>query len=114
LIPTDLDEYLEEHSVGDVVSGRLIEQTGDNAIVELGEGIRANCGIKAKVEAAASSQSEAKLDLSALSSMLNARWMGETKISTSQVEPLHVGQMRNFRIVTIDRDTKQIALELTT
>jgi small subunit ribosomal protein S1 len=41
LIPTDLDEYLEEHSIGDVVSGRLIEYTGDNAIVELGEGIRA-------------------------------------------------------------------------
>jgi small subunit ribosomal protein S1 len=114
LIPTDLDEYIEEHSVGDVVSGRLIEQTGDNAIVELGEGIRANCAVKAKNEAAASSQGEAKLDLSVLSSMLNSRWKGETKASTAQSEPLHVGQMRNFKIVTIDRDTKQIALELTT
>ncbi|HTF61872.1 MAG TPA: 30S ribosomal protein S1 [Edaphobacter sp.] len=114
LIPTDLDEYLEEHSIGDVVSGRLIEQTGDNAIVELGEGIRANCAVRVKTEPAASSQSEAKLDLSALSSMLNARWKGETKPSNAQAEPLHVGQMRNFKIVTIDRDTKQISLELTT
>jgi len=114
LIPTDLDEYLEEHSVGDVVSGRLIEQTGDSAIVELGEGIRANCAVKAKAEPEASSQNEAKLDLSALSSMLNARWKGETKASNAQVDPLHVGQMRNFRIVTIDRDTKQIGLELAT
>jgi small subunit ribosomal protein S1 len=114
LIPTDLDEYLEEHSVGDVVSGRLIEQTADNAIVELGEGIRAHCAIKAKTEPAESSQSEAKLDLSALSSMLNARWKGETKTSNAQAEPLHVGQMRDFKIVTIDRDTKQIALELAT
>ena len=114
LIPTDLDEYLEEHSVGDVVSGRLIEQTADNVIVELGEGIRAHCAVNVKTEAAASSQSEAKLDLSALSSMLNARWKGETKASNAQVEPLHVGQMRDFKIVTIDRDTKQIALELTT
>jgi len=114
LIPTDLDEYIEEHSVGDVVSGRLIEHTGDNAIVELGEGIRAICVVKAKPEAAAAHQSEAKLDLSALSSMLNARWKGETKASNAQAEPLHIGQMRNFKIVTIDRESKQIALELTT
>jgi small subunit ribosomal protein S1 len=39
---------------------------------------------------------------------------GWTKASTAQSDPLHVGQMRNFKIVTIDRDTKQIALELTT
>jgi small subunit ribosomal protein S1 len=114
LIPTDLDEYIEEHSVGDVVSGRLIEQTGDRAIVELGEGIRANCAVDPKTEPETSSQGEAKFDLSALSSMLNARWKGETKASNAQANPLHVGQMRNFKIVTINRDTKQIDLELTT
>jgi small subunit ribosomal protein S1 len=114
LIPTDLDEYLEEHSVGDVVSGRLIEQTRDNAIVELGEGIRASCAVSAKAEPESSSQGEATLDLSALSSMLNAQWKGETKASKAQADPLHVGQMRNFKIVAIDRDTKQIGLELTT
>jgi small subunit ribosomal protein S1 len=113
LIPTDLDEYLEEHSIGDVVSGRLLEYTGNNAIVELGEGIRANCAVSVKTEPAASSQSEAKLDLSALSSMLSARWKGETKALGAQVEPLHVGQVRNFKIATIERDTKQISLELT-
>jgi small subunit ribosomal protein S1 len=113
LTPTDLDEYLEEHSIGDVVSGRLLEYTGDNAIVELGEGIRANCTVSVKTEPAAPSQSEATLDLSALSSMLSARWKGETKALGSQAEPLHVGQVRNFRIATIDRNTKQISLELT-
>jgi small subunit ribosomal protein S1 len=113
LTPTDLDEYLEEHSIGDVVSGRLLEYTGDNAIVELGEGIRANCTVSVKTEPAASSQSEATLDLSALSSMLSARWKGETKALGSQAEPLHVGRVRNFRIATIDRNTKQISLELT-
>lgn len=114
LIPSDLDEYLEEHSSGDVVSGRLIECTENNTIVELGEGIRANCAVSVKTEPAASSQSEAKLDLSALSSMLSARWKGETKTLGAQAEPLHVGQVRNFKIATIDRDTKQISLELTT
>ena len=114
LIPTDLDEYLEEHSIGDVVSGRLLEYTGDNAIVELGESIRANCAVSLKTEPAASSHSEAKLDLSALSSMLSARWKGETKALGEQPEPLHVGQVRNFTIATIDRDSKQISLEFTT
>jgi small subunit ribosomal protein S1 len=114
LIPTDLDEYLGEHSIGDVVSGRLLEYTGENAVVELGEGIRANCAVSVKTEPAASSQSEAKLDLSTLSSMLSARWKGETKALGAQAEPLHVGQVRNFKIAMIDRDTKQISLELTT
>ena len=114
LVPTDLDEYLEEHSIGDVVSGRLIECTENNAIVELGEGIRANCVVSVTTEPAASSQSEAKLDLSALSSMLSARWKGETKALGAQAEPLHVGQVRNFKIATIDRDTKKISLELIT
>src|ERR1700733_6812614 len=113
LIPTDLDEYLEEHSIGDVVSGRLLEYTGDDAIVELGEGIRANCAVSVKTEPTEPSQSEATLDLSALSSMLSARWKGETKALGAQAEPLHVGQVRNFKIATIDRDTKQISLELT-
>jgi small subunit ribosomal protein S1 len=114
LVPTDLDEYLEEHAVGDVVSGRLIEQSGDNAVVELGEGIRANCRLSPQAEPEASSPVEATLDLSALSSMLNARWKGETKASSTKSEPLHVGQMRNFKISSIDKDTKQIYLELTT
>jgi small subunit ribosomal protein S1 len=46
--------------------------------------------------------------------MLSARWKGETKASGAQAEPIHVGQVRNFKIATIDRDTKQISLELTT
>jgi small subunit ribosomal protein S1 len=45
--------------------------------------------------------------------MLSARWKGETKALGSQSQPLHVGQVRNFRIATIDRNTKQISLELT-
>src|ERR1700730_13791702 len=39
LIPTGLDEYIAEHNQGDVVTGRLIEVSGENATVELGEGI---------------------------------------------------------------------------
>jgi small subunit ribosomal protein S1 len=112
LIPTDLDQYLEEHSAGDVVSGRTIELTGDTAIVELGEGIRATCTKTTKAQAEDPGMGEGNLDLSSLSSMLNARWKGETKTPSAGPDPLRVGQMRSFRITTIDRETKQIGLEL--
>src|ERR1039458_1686270 len=44
LIPTSIDEYIAEHKVGDVVSGRVVEVNGDSAVAELGAGIKATCG----------------------------------------------------------------------
>ena len=46
LAPTGLGEYLEEHKEGDVVSGRVVEPT-EVLLIELGEGIRANCRLAA-------------------------------------------------------------------
>jgi small subunit ribosomal protein S1 len=113
LIPTDLDTFLAEHSVGDVVSGRIVEQASTHVKVELGEGVLATCSTSgsANSEAPASGPSKPALDLSALSSMLNARWKGESK-SSSQTEALHVGQVRNFRIAAINHDMKEITLDL--
>ncbi|MGP8260547.1 MAG: 30S ribosomal protein S1 [Acidobacteriaceae bacterium] len=78
LAPTSIGEYLAEHKAGNVVSGRVVEQSTDSAIVELGEGIRATCRIAASTPVAAKTKKEssAGLDLSALTSMLNARWKG--------------------------------------
>ena len=47
LVPTGLGEYLEEHKVGDTVSGRVVEQAAGSVVVELGEGIRATCAVEA-------------------------------------------------------------------
>ena len=41
LVPTGLDEYIAEHNEGDVVTGRLMDDSGGQARVELGEGIHA-------------------------------------------------------------------------
>src|SRR5581483_4284339 len=41
LVPTGLDEYLAEHKEGDVVTGRVMNVSGGEARVELGEGIQA-------------------------------------------------------------------------
>ena len=58
LVPSGLDEYIAEHKEGDVVTGRMIEVSGERARVELGEGIQANCRMHAA--SAASSKNEAR------------------------------------------------------
>jgi small subunit ribosomal protein S1 len=112
LIPTGFAEYMEEHKVGDVVSGRVVEQSADSAIVELGDGIRVTCLKSAKAAVEAKSDSGAALDLSSLTSMLNARWKTGAPAAGSQPEPLGVGQVRSFRLVKLDRETEKIEVEL--
>jgi small subunit ribosomal protein S1 len=112
LIPTGFAEYMEEHKVGDVVSGRVVEQSADSAIVELGDGIRVTCLQSAKAAVEAKSDSGAALDLSSLTSMLNARWKTGAPAAGSQPEPLGVGQVRSFRLVKLDRETEKIEVEL--
>jgi small subunit ribosomal protein S1 len=112
LVPTSIGEYLEEHKVNDVVSGRVVELSTEGAIVELGEGIRAICRMAASAPVVAKKKSDDALDLSSLTSMLNARWKGGATPVGSQPEPLGVGQIRSFRIVKLDRVTEKIELEL--
>jgi len=112
LIPTSVDEYLEEHKEGDVVSGRVVEESASCALVELGEGIRAVCQTTSKAPVSAETVAETKVDLSALSSLLKARWKGEVKDAATQPEDLHVGQVRSFKIVKIDREAKKLEVEL--
>ncbi len=114
LVPTGLDEFLAEHKPGDIVTGRVLDATGDHLRVELGEGIVAT----ARVAAAATEQpaTPAKSDLSSLTSMLQARWKGATASGSSAAAPkseaIKAGQIRSFRIAKLDPGTKRIELEL--
>jgi small subunit ribosomal protein S1 len=112
LVPTGLGEYLEEHSEGDVVSGRVVEQSPESCVIELGEGVRAICRTAANAPAAEKNKSDGGVDLSSLTSMLNARWKGGVTPSGSQPEALGVGQIRSFRIVKLDRESERIELAL--
>lgn len=112
LVPTSLGEYMEEHSQGDVVSGRVVEQSADVAVIELGEGIRATCRLPASAAATAKKETDTGADLSLLTSMLMARWKGSATSGVSQPEPLGVGQIRSFRVAKLDRETEKIELEL--
>ena len=112
LVPTGLDEYLSEHKEGDVVTGRLTEVTGSTARVELGERVFATCEIVPKELPKPEGPSAPSGDVSALGSMLMARWKGGGPAASSKPEPVREGQIRSFRIAKLDPETKKIELAL--
>jgi small subunit ribosomal protein S1 len=113
LVPTGLDEYIAEHNEGDVVTGRLMDESAGR--VELGDGIHATCKMTAAAPAKSAAPREnaqaSKADLSSLSSMLQARWKSGSS-PTPKLEPARTGQVRSFRIVKLDRGAKKIELAL--
>jgi len=118
LVPTSIDEYIAEHKAGEVVSGRVVELSGTLTVVELGEGIRAQCRVKAAAApvaglvSATEKKAAGKADLSSLSSLLSARWKGNAPAVAAKAEPLSEGQIRSFKIVKLDADAKKIEVEL--
>jgi len=129
LIPNDIDEYIAEHKVGDQVSGRVIEQSPTLTVVELGDGIRGTCRTgatssapvaeppavstgEAKPKSKSKTKAESKPDMSSLSSMLKARWQGNAPAADTKSEPLNEGQIRSFKILSLDAETKKIEVEL--
>ncbi|MEX2262387.1 MAG: 30S ribosomal protein S1 [Bryobacteraceae bacterium] len=114
LQPTSMDEYIAEHREGDVVTGRVADVSGGRMKIELGEGIQAVCR-PADGKPGEEAVQESKPDLSALSSMLAARWKGGTPtpyMGSGRKEPARAGQVRSFRIVHLDPNQKKIELEL--
>ena len=115
LIPTGLDEFLEENKAGDSVTGRVVAIKDNVAQVELGEGIFATCKLPAAAEAVEEPKATGAVDLSAFSSMLKSKWKtGDSPASASSKkdEAIKIGQIRSFRIATLDTEAKTIALTL--
>jgi small subunit ribosomal protein S1 len=110
LQPTSIDEYIAERKVGEVVSGRLVEVSGNRAKVELGEGVFAHCKIREQPRPEASA-SASKADLSSLTAMLEAKWKSGGARQAA-AEPPRTGQIRTFKIVTLDAEGKRIELEM--
>jgi len=110
LVPTGLDEYIAEHNEGDVVTGRLMDDSGGEARVELGEGIHATCKMTAESPVTSEPAPKLKGDISSLSAMLQARWKSGSG-GPAKAEPVRPGQVRHFRIVNLDRAAKKIELE---
>ncbi len=109
LVPTSIDEFLAEHNLGDVLSGRVISEHS----AELGEGVFAQ--IRAKATAVpttmTAASAEAKPDLSSLTSLLQSRWKGQDKSAPKSDEQLSPGQIRRFKIVKLDLEAKKLEVE---
>jgi small subunit ribosomal protein S1 len=111
-VTVSVDEYLAEHPPGSVVSGRIVEIAQGLARVELGEGIEGTCRTGTESAVAEAPAGEGRVDLSALSSMLKARWTGGPSSVPAKPEGINVGQIRSFRVKPLEPDAKRIDLVL--
>jgi small subunit ribosomal protein S1 len=112
LVPSGLDEYIVEHKLGDVVTGRMLEDSGSEARVELGEGIQATCRLSERSsQKPEDARSSPKADLGSLSAMLKERWKTGAAVA-SKLEAARAGQVRSFRITKLDPANKKIEVEL--
>jgi small subunit ribosomal protein S1 len=94
----------------------MIDEKGQTARVELGEGILATCRATAAAKPAepvAEPAAPARADLGSLSAMLKSRWKeGPSTAASAKNEPARAGQIRSFRITKLDAAAKKIELEL--
>ena len=126
MVPTGLDEFIAEHAVGDVVTGRIIDidRASNTARIELGEGIVAPCSVP-PLETTGDSVTQAisggPVDISQLGSLLSSKWktanesskpVKGSKPAISDSKLLAAGQVRSFRLVELNPETKKLALEL--
>ncbi len=112
LEPTTVDHYISEHQAGETVSGRLVEVQGNRVRVELGEGVIATCELKPAGQTTAEAEPKKALgDVSSLGAMLAARWKQGTsrELETNSAK---AGQVRSFKICSLDASKRLIELEL--
>ena len=126
LVPTGLDDFLAEHKPGDLVTGRLIDldRAANTARVELGEGIITVCPIPTEPTApeAPTTPAGALADLSSLDNLFANRFKTNTSTAKptisktpqviSNTEAVAPGQIRSFRLLTVDPATKSLSVEL--
>ena len=112
MAPTGLDDFFAEHTTGDSVTGRILATEGDQVRVELGEGVIGVCTLLSAAPQAQQPAATVQLDLSSLTSMLNARWK-TGGIANADRKPTPVsGQIRTFTITRLDPVTASIDLNL--
>ena len=109
LVPTSLDEYIAEHKEGDVVTGRVVDASSSRSRVELGDGVFGVCRATGEEGEETGKPAENSVDLSSLTSMLQAKWKSGTGAGSGR--DARSGQIRSFRITRLDAAAKKIELE---
>lgn len=109
LEPTSIDEFLAEHKAGDTITGRILDISGGRAKVELGEGVTAFAKLPAEQKQQAAAPG-GKADVSSLSAMLAQKW--KTGGGTTAAPDLpRSGQVRSFKITSVDPAGKKLEIE---
>jgi small subunit ribosomal protein S1 len=112
LEPTSVDTFIAEHNVGDVITGRLVDVTGNRAKAELGEGVFAICRIPKTEPEAVKTVATPGADLSSMTAMLASRWKQGGGASKGAAEQIRAGQVRSFKITNLDTEKKTVEVEL--
>ncbi len=110
----DKDDLIEEHEVGDSVTGRVAKLSAMKAVIELGEGLKAVCFLEADADGAAEATDSAPAkDVSSLGAMLQSAWKGDATAGGDRSgEKLQAGQVRSFKITKLDAKQRTVELRL--
>jgi small subunit ribosomal protein S1 len=113
LEPTSLDIWISEHQVGETITARILDVKNDRAKVEVGDGVFGVCRLSAADQGGEGKQGggPGKVDLSQMTAMLSARWKSGPDFEAEQ-KVVRGGQIRQFRILAMDAQSKRIELEL--
>ena len=112
LEPTAWDRFIAEHSVGEEVTGRVMEAGRARGKVDLGEGVRATLIIKEEAASEPAPAARKGADIRELTSMLAARWKEGGSLGSQQQEGPRTGEVRRVRIRLLDPEQNRIEVEL--
>jgi small subunit ribosomal protein S1 len=113
LEPTSSDLWIAEHQQGETITGRIVDVKNDRAKVEVGEGVFAVCRLGTGEHKSEGKAGGDRSDISAMTAMLAARWKSGPDFEAEQ-KTVKSGQVRQFRIVSLDPQSKRIELETVT
>jgi small subunit ribosomal protein S1 len=105
---TAADEFAKDASVGDQITGRVLQVRGSEVRVQLGEGVEGVC----RLQGESAPEAPASFSGSSLAEQLAAAWKGGLKPPSSAAgpEPYREGQLRSFKIKSVDASGKKIEL----
>ncbi|MCC7155299.1 MAG: S1 RNA-binding domain-containing protein [Bryobacterales bacterium] len=113
LEPTSADLFIQEHKVGDELTGRVGEVRDKDARIEVGEGVHARCRLRVETKETGTASASGSLD--DLTAMLKNRWQGGGGAAAgpgSAGSGLRTGQVRRFRVVSLEPENRRIDVEL--
>lgn len=110
LEPTSADLFISEHQEGETLMGRVVETHTSWVKVEVAEGVTARCKTKEESGGASASQAAAA-DVNDLAALLASKWKsgGGGEGSDKGMKP---GQIRKFRITSLDAASRRVEVEL--